>query len=175
MTAKGLNSGYVPLGAMTVSQAIADWLKGNKFPGGLTYAGHPLACASGVASIRAYREESIVEQAASSGRALWAMLEGLAEKHPSIGQIRGKGLFLAVELVKNRETREPLVPFNAKGKDAAPMAEMMRFAMDEGLYLSFFSNVIRLTPPLNIAQQDLRFACDVLDRTLEIADRLVAA
>ena len=147
VTAKGLNSGYVPLGAMTVSQAIADWLKSNRFPGGLTYAGHPLACASGVASIKAYREENIVERAAVSGRALWSMLEGLAAKHPSIGQIRGKGLFLAVELVKNRETRAPLVPFNAKGKDAAPMTEMMKFAMEEGLYLSFFSNVIRLTRP----------------------------
>ena len=159
---------------MTVSAPIADWLKGNIFPGGMTYAGHPLACASGVASIRAYRDEDIVARAAESGEVLRTLLLALADKHPSIGEIRGKGLFQAVELVKDRGTREPLVPFNAKGAEAAPMAEMMTFAMGEGLYLSSFSNVIRLTPPLNIAHEDLRFACEVLDRTLEIADRHVA-
>ncbi|MEM7171036.1 MAG: aminotransferase class III-fold pyridoxal phosphate-dependent enzyme [Pseudomonadota bacterium] len=170
-TAKGINSGYVPLGAMTVSEPIADWLKTRPFPGGLTYAGHPLACASGVASLKIYQEENIVERAAESGDILVDLLGKLAEKHPSIGEVRGKGLFIGMELVKNRQTREPLVPFNAKGEAAKPMGEMMKFAMDEGLYLSFFSNVIRLTPPLNIAHEDLEFACDVMDRMLGIADR----
>ena len=171
VTAKGINSGYVPLGAMTVSQPIADWLKTNRFPGGLTYAGHPLACASGVASINAYRSENIVERAAESGRLLERMLLDLAERHPSIGEVRGKGLFLAIELVKDRTTREPLVPFAAGGADAAPMSEMIKHAMNEGLYLSAFSNVIRLTPPLNITHDELQFAIEVLDGTLEIADR----
>ena len=171
-TAKGINSGYVPLGTMTVSKAIADWLKTTKFPGGLTYAGHPLACASGIASIKAYRSENIVARAAESGQILEQMLRELAIKHRSIGEIRGKGLFMAIELVKDRATRAPLVPFDAKGQDAAPMSEMMKFAMNEGLYLSCFSNVIRLTPPLNIAHEDLGFAVEVLDKTLEIADRL---
>lgn len=170
-TAKGINSGYVPLGAMTVSEPIAAWLKDHTFPGGLTYAGHPLACASGVASIKAYREENIIERAAESGAAFVEMLNDLADRHPSIGDVRGKGLFLAIELVRNRKTREPLVPYGAKGADAAPMAEIMSFAMNEGLYLSFFSNVIRLTPPLNISHEDLGFARDVLDKALEIADR----
>lgn len=171
-TAKGINSGYVPLGTMTVSKTISDWLKTVKFPGGLTYAGHPLACATGVASIKAYHEENIVERAAESGDILRGHLERLAEKHPSIGDIRGKGLFMAIELVRNRETREPLVPFAPKGPDGAPMSEMLKFAMSEGLYLSSFSNVIRLTPPLNISHEDLETGVDVLDRTLEIADRL---
>ncbi len=170
-TAKGLNSGYVPLGTMTVSEPIAQWLKSNLFPGGLTYAGHPLACASGIASIKVYRDESIIERAAESGRFLEEKLLGLAKKHPCIGDVRGKGLFMGVELVKERKTREPLVPFNAKGPNAAPMPEMMKFAMDEGLYLSFFSNVIRLTPPLIISHEDIEFGCEVLDRTLDIADR----
>ena len=173
VVAKGLNSGYVPLGAMVVSEPIADWLKSHKFPGGLTYAGHPLACASGVAAIRAMQEENIIEQAAESGDFLRGLLDELAEKHPSIGDIRGKGLFYGIELVKDRDSREPLVPFNAKGADNAPMAEMMKYAMDEGLYLSCFSNTIRLTPPLNIARGDLEFACRVLDETLNIADRHV--
>ena len=117
-SAKGINSGYVPLGAMTVSQPISDWLKTNQFPGGLTYAGHPLACASGIASIKAYKDEDIVAGAASRGETLMQWLGELAQKHPSIGEVRGRGLFVGIELVKNRETREPLVPFNAKGDTA---------------------------------------------------------
>ena len=169
--AKGMNSGYVPLGAMVISSSIAEWLKHNKYPGGLTYAGHPLACASAVASIHAYIDEDIVNRTAISGEILSGLLQKLSDNHPSIGEIRGKGLFYGLELVRNRETREPLVPFNAKGDDAAPMQEMMRFAMNEGLYLSGFSNIIRLTPPLNISEEDLTFACGVLDSTLKIADQ----
>jgi len=80
-------------------------------------------------------------------------------------------MFNGIELVKNRETKEPLVPFAAKGEAAGPMAEMMSYAMNEGLYLSFFSNVIRLTPPLNITEEDLMTGVEILDRTLEIADQ----
>ena len=172
-SAKGINSGYVPLGTMTVSRPIATWLKTHSLPGGLTYAGHPLACASGVAALRAMMEEDTLSQAASSGRLLRAELERLAERHPSVGDVRGLGLFFGVELVKDRETREMLVPYAAKGEAAAPMTQMMRHAMDEGLYLSGFSNVIRITPPLNISESDLRWGVEVLDRTLEIADGVV--
>ncbi|MEL6288622.1 MAG: aminotransferase class III-fold pyridoxal phosphate-dependent enzyme [Pseudomonadota bacterium] len=172
-TAKGINSGYVPLGAMTVRKGIADWLRSNMFPGGLTYAGHPLACAVASASIDVYREENIVETAAARGDTFRAMLDALAERHPSIGDVRGRGLFLAIELVSNRETRAPLVPYAAKGDAAAPMQRIMKDAMARGLYLSFFSNVIRLTPPLNISEEDLGFARDVLDEVLASADALV--
>ncbi len=169
--AKGINSGYVPLGTMTVSKAIAGWLKDYSFPGGLTYAGHPLACASGVAAIRAMQEENTLDNSEQMGKRLRDELAHLADRHPSIGEIRGKGLFNAIELVRNRESREPLVPFAAQGDSAAPMQSMMKFAMDEGLYLSFFSNVIRLTPPLNISEEDLMTGIEILDRTLAIADR----
>ncbi|WP_343559326.1 aminotransferase class III-fold pyridoxal phosphate-dependent enzyme [Kiloniella sp. b19] len=169
--AKGINSGYVPLGTMSVSKDIADWLKTTPLPGGLTYAGHPLACASGVAAIRAMQEEDTLTHATAMGEKMRSELHRLAERHPSIGDIRGLGLFNGIELVRNRETREPLVPFGAKGAEAKPMAEMMSFAMEQGLYLSFFSNVIRLTPPLNISAEDLKIGLDILDRTLEIADR----
>lgn len=170
-SAKGINSGYVPLGTMSVSTELHNWLRGTPLPGGLTYAGHPLACASGVAAIRAMQEEGTLAHATAMGELLRAELHKLAEKHPSIGEVRGLGMFNGIELVKNRETREPLVPFAAKGPDAKPMTEMMGFAMNEGLYLSFYSNVIRLTPPLNISEDDLRTGLDILDRTLEIADR----
>ena len=169
--AKGINSGYVPLGTMSVSKDIADWLKGTPIPGGLTYAGHPLACASGVAAIRAMMEEDTLQNATSMGNLMRVELAKLALKHPCIGDIRGLGMFNGIELVKNRDTRAPLVPFAAKGADARVMTDMMGFAMNDGLYLSFYSNVIRLTPPLNISEGDLRLGLEILDRTLEIADR----
>jgi taurine---2-oxoglutarate transaminase len=169
--AKGINSGYVPLGTMSVSKEIADWLKTTPLPGGLTYAGHPLACASGVAAIWARQEEDTLAHATRMGALMRAELACLADKHPSIGDMRGLGMFNGIELVKDRETREPLVPFAAKGEAAKPMTEMMASAMDEGLYLSFYSNVIRLTPPLNVSEADMRTGLEILDRTLEIADR----
>lgn len=173
--AKGINSGYVPLGTMSVTTKLHDWLRDNALPGGLTYAGHPLACASGVAAIRAMQQEGTLAHATAMGELLRAALHKLAEKHPCIGDIRGLGMFNGIELVKDRETRAPLVPFAAKGEAAKPMTEMMAFAMNAGLYLSFFSNVIRLTPPLNITEGDLRTGLEILDRTLEIADRYVGA
>ena len=91
------------------------------FAGGLTYSGHPLACATGVASIEAFREEGIVENAAAMGEVFREELRRLAERHPSIGEVRGLGCFWGLELVKDRETREPLVPFNATGEAFAPV------------------------------------------------------
>ncbi|MFE7243144.1 aminotransferase class III-fold pyridoxal phosphate-dependent enzyme [Streptomyces sp. NPDC057580] len=170
-SAKGLNSGYVPLGAMTVSTQISEWLKGNMFWGGLTYAGHPLACASGVASLRIMQDENLVENARAMGERLGAGLAKLAESHPSIGEIRGRGLFYGVELVKNRETREPLVPFNAKGAAAAPVARLLKAAMANGLYLTANFNVLRLTPPLVIEDSEIDLALNVLDDVLSLADQ----
>src|SRR5581483_4846208 len=116
--AKGINSGYVPLGAMVVREPVADWARSRYFAGGLTYSGHPLACASAVASIEAFHEEGIVENAAAMGELFRGELGRLAEKHPSIGDVRGLGCFWGLELVKDRKTREPLVPFNGTGEDA---------------------------------------------------------
>lgn len=171
ITAKGLNSGYVPLGAMTVSAEISDWLMNNKFWGGQTYAGHPLACASAVASLDIMEEENIVQNAAKQGERLGAGLEELAKRHPSIGEIRGRGLFYGLDLVKNRETREPLVPFNAVGEAAAPMNAITKAAMEKGLYLSSHFNIMRLTPPLVIQDDEIDFALEVLDSALDNADK----
>ena len=132
--AKGINSGYVPLGAMIARGEIADQVRGRFFPGGLTYAGHPLACASAIASIEAFREEGIVENAASVGDYLGDALRELAGRHPSIGDVRGLGCFWGVELVKNRETKEMLVPFNSSGEAAAPVARLAKAALEQGLY-----------------------------------------
>src|SRR4051794_23435796 len=168
--AKGINSGYVPLGAMTVSQPIADWLQDKYFAGGLTYSGHVLACAAAVASIEAFREEGIVENAAEHGRFLGYELARLQERHPSIGEVRGLGLFWGIELVKDRETREPLVPFNASGADMAPVAKLAKAAMDKGLYLMTHWNVVMVCPPLTITREELEEGLSILDEALALAD-----
>ena len=172
-SAKGINSGYVPLGTMSVSETLAHWLKDHQLPGGLTYAGHPLACASGVAAIRAMAEEGTLEHATKMGDLMRKELKKLAKHHASIGDIRGLGLFNGIELVKDRKERTPLVSFAAKGAAAEPMTKLMATAMDKGLYLSGFSNVIRLTPPLNITKADLMTGLNILDDVLTIADAYI--
>src|SRR4029450_8206264 len=107
-TAKGINSGYVPLGAMTVRDHVYDAIKDRFFAGGLTYSGHPLACAVGVASVEAFREEGVVENSAAMGDYLREQVAQLAHDHPSIGEVRGLGVVWGLELVRNRESREPL-------------------------------------------------------------------
>jgi taurine--2-oxoglutarate transaminase len=173
--AKGINSGYVPLGAMIFRKPIADWVRDMFFPGGLTYAGHPLACASAVASIEAFREEGVVENAAHVGAYLGERLRGLAASHPSIGEVRGLGCFWGVELVKSRETREMLVPFNASGESAAPVARMAKAALERGLYLMTHWNVIMVVPPLTITREEVDEGIAILDEALAIADEYVDA
>jgi len=172
--AKGINSGYVPLGAMTVSEPIGEWLRDRYLAGGLTYSGHPLATAAAVASIEAFREEEIVENAAEQGEYLGPALRSLAERHPSIGEVRGLGLFWGIELVTNRETREMLVPFNATGEAAAPMARLGKAALERGLYLMTHWNVIMVVPPLTITREELDEGLAVLDEALAVADEYVA-
>jgi taurine--2-oxoglutarate transaminase len=172
--AKGINSGYVPLGAMVISRALAEWAQDKLFAGGLTYSGHPLACAAGVASIEAFREEGIVEHAAAMDVEFRAGLEALAEKHPSIGEVRGLGCFWGLELVKSRETREPLVPFNGSGEAAAPVARLSKAALERGLYLMTHWNVVMVCPPLTITSEELAEGLAILDDALLIADEYYA-
>jgi taurine--2-oxoglutarate transaminase len=168
--AKGINSGYVPLGAMIINQKLADWVQDKYFAGGLTYSGHILACASAIASIEAFQEEGIVENSAAMGEVLGERLGELMEGHPSIGEVRGKGLFWGIELVKDRETREPLVPFNAVGEAGAPVAKLAKAAMERGLYLMTHWNVIVVAPPLTITREELDEGLTVLDEVLALAD-----
>jgi taurine--2-oxoglutarate transaminase len=168
--AKGINSGYVPLGAMVINQKLADWVRDEYFAGGLTYSGHVLACASAVASIEAFQDEGIVENAAALGDVLREELAKLAARHPSIGDVRGKGLFFGLELVRDRETREPLVPFNATGETAAPVTRIAKAALEQGLYLFTHWNVVMIAPPLTITHEELGEGLAVLDEVLALAD-----
>jgi taurine---2-oxoglutarate transaminase len=171
--AKGINSGYVPIGAMVVREPIAEWVRSRYFAGGLTYSGHPLACASAVASIEAFQEEGIVENAAAMGEVFRTELSRLQEKHPSIGEVRGLGCFWGLELVKNRATREPLVPFNGAGEAAKPVGAMAKRALDQGLYLMTHWNVCMVCPPLTITRDELDEGIAVLDDALGVADEFV--
>src|SRR5437764_3808231 len=171
--AKGINSGYVPLGAMVLRAPVAEWVRDKYFAGGLTYSGHPLACASAVASIEAFREEGIVENSAAMGEVFGAELQRLAERHPSIGEVRGLGCFWALELVRSRETRESLVPFNASGAAFAPMARVVKAALDRGLYLMVHWNVIMICPPLVITREEIEEGVAILDDALSLADEVV--
>jgi len=172
--AKGINSGYVPLGAMVIREPIADWVRDKFFAGGLTYSGHPLACAVGVASIEAFRDEGIVEHAAEMATSLHDALHGLAEKHPSIGEVRGLGCFWGLELVKDRASREPLVPFNGAGEDAKPIGAVAKAALDRGLYLMTHWNVAMVCPPLTITREEAEEGLAALDAALAVADEFVA-
>jgi taurine---2-oxoglutarate transaminase len=172
--AKGINSGYVPLGAMIVRKPIADWVRDKYFAGGLTYSGHPLACASAVASIEAFKEEGVVENSAEMGGVFAEKLGELQEKHPSIGDVRGLGCFWGIELVKDRETREPLVPFNASGEAFAPVARVSKAALERGLYLMTHWNVIMVCPPLTITRDEIDEGIGILDEALSIADEYAA-
>jgi taurine--2-oxoglutarate transaminase len=168
--AKGINSGYVPLGAMIARGEIVEAISDRFFPGGLTYAGHPLACASAVASIEAFKEEGVVENAAAMGAWFAGTLGGLMERHPSIGDVRGLGCFFGLELVKSRETKEMLVPFNASGEAAAPVTRLVKAALERGLYLMTHWNVIMIVPPLTITREEAEEGVAILDDVLALAD-----
>jgi taurine--2-oxoglutarate transaminase len=126
-----------------------------------------------VASIEAYREEGVVENAAEVGGYLGERLRGLQARHPSIGDVRGLGCFWGVELVKSRETREMLVPYNASGEAAAPVSRLAKAALERGLYLMTHWNVIMVVPPLTITHDEVDEGVTILDEVLTIADEYV--
>jgi taurine--2-oxoglutarate transaminase len=171
--AKGVNSGYVPLGGVVISEAIYDTFRDRPYPGGLTYSGHPLACAAAVASITAMREEDMVEHAAWLGENVFGPgLREIAERHPSVGDVRGTGCFWAVELVKDRETREPMAAY---GSSSPEMNELVA-ALKAGGLLPFANfNRVHVVPPLNISEADARTGLKILDAALDVADRHVRA
>jgi taurine--2-oxoglutarate transaminase len=173
--AKGVNSGYVPLGGVAISGAIAETFARRPYPGGLTYSGHPLACAAAVATLRVMAEEGVVEHARRLGESVVApALHELAERHPSIGEVRGVGMFWALELVKDRETREPLVPYNATGEANAPMAAFGAAAKKHGLWPFINMNRTHVVPPCNVSEAELKEGLAALDAALFVADEYTA-
>ncbi|MFI9331805.1 aspartate aminotransferase family protein [Kitasatospora sp. NPDC052868] len=169
--AKGVNSGYVPLGGVAISAKIAADFAERPFPGGLTYSGHPLACASAVATINTMAEEGIVENARHIGETVIGPgLRELAERHPSIGEVRGLGVFWALDLVKDRATREPLVPYNAAGAANAPMAELAAACKQRGLWPFVNMNRFHVVPPCTVTEEEAKTGLAVLDEVLSLTD-----
>ncbi|MDB9920814.1 aspartate aminotransferase family protein [Actinomycetota bacterium] len=160
--AKGSNSGYVPVGGVIISSEIAATFDERVFPGGLTYSGHPLAAASIVGSIDAMKEEKIIENAASIGEnVLGPGLRELAEKHPVIGEVRGLGVFWALDLVINRETREPLAPY---GGTSQAMTDLVTECKKRGLMPFANFNRMHVVPPCVVTEAEAREGLEILDQ-----------
>lgn len=169
--AKGVNSGYVPLGGVLIAERIAQRYDHTVYPGGLTYAGHPLACAAGVASIGVFERDGILEHVRSVGAdVLGKGLHELATRHPSVGEVRGLGFFWALDLVRDPATREPLVPFAATGAAAEPMAKVTAAAKARGLWPFNAGNRFQIAPPLTTSADELRLGLEIVDEVLAVAD-----
>jgi taurine--2-oxoglutarate transaminase len=159
--AKGVNSGYVPLGGVAISDRIYRTFLEQPYPGGLTYSGHPLACAAAVATIRAMEDEGTVEHAARLGEEVFRpALAALAEKHAWIGEVRGTGAFWALELVRDRNTREPLAPYAGT---APEIGDLVAACKQRGLLPMATANRLHLVPPVNIGADEAAEGIRILD------------
>ncbi|MBX7097869.1 MAG: aminotransferase class III-fold pyridoxal phosphate-dependent enzyme [Myxococcaceae bacterium] len=172
--AKGLTSAYLPLGATLMTDKVASFFDKNVLYAGLTYNSHPMGCAAALATIAVYEEEKLVENAAKMGQVLARELEKLKAKHPSVGDVRSIGLFSIVELVKDRKTREPMAPFNAKPDQMGAMNEVKKALSDGGIYTFVRWNNFFVNPPLCITEAQLLEGLAVVDKALDVADRHVA-
>ncbi|HVU13123.1 MAG TPA: aminotransferase class III-fold pyridoxal phosphate-dependent enzyme [Phototrophicaceae bacterium] len=166
--AKGVTCGYVPLGGAMVTDEIAAFFDDHVLQAGLTYSAHTLACAAGVATLEVYQQENLIERSRDLGKVLRRGLMDLAERHPVIGDIRGTGLHQVIELVKNRDTREPMSDFN-KGP-SEPMGKAAKSLRDDGMNVFVRWNMIFNTPPLVITEDQLQDGLSALDRALDLVD-----
>jgi len=169
--AKGVNSGYVPLGGVVISDEVYGTFAEYPYQGGLTYSGHPLACAAAVATITAMRDELMVENAERIGReVIGPRLEQIKQRHPSVGDVRGLGAFWAVELVKNRGTKEPMAAY---GGTSPEMNELVAECKRLGMLPFNNYNRVHVVPPLNTPDDVLHRGLDILDQAMELTDRHV--
>jgi taurine---2-oxoglutarate transaminase len=165
--AKGLTSGYLPLGAVIVSDAIANHFETNMLWGGLTYSGHPVCCAAAVANLNLYEEEKIFQNVERQGCYLAARLEAMKQKYHCVGDVRYKGLFSVLELVKDKGTREPLAPFNGSSPEMNKLAGHLK---SKHLYAFSRFNMLWVCPPLIITEDELRQGLDIMEEGLAVVD-----
>lgn len=169
--AKGVTCGYIQLGGVCVSKDIAAYFDDHVLSCGLTYNGHPLACAAGVACVNYYLEHDIAGHVTQVGKVLGELLEEMKAKHPSVGDVRYIGLFSAVELVKDKKTREPLVPY---GKDPEGVMGKILGMLKEKRFMTFgHENMILVAPPLIITEAQLREELAKLDEVLGEVDKMI--
>lgn len=169
-TAKGITAGYLPLGALIVSDKIAAYYNDRPLMLGLTYSAHPVCCAAGLETLHIYEDEKLIENAAEMGKYLDSEIEKLKDKHPSIGDWRNTGLLGCLELVKNRETKEPLAPFNAKPSEMGIMPLVAAKLSELGMYTFVRWNYIFIAPPLVVTKEQIDEGLAMISEALAIAD-----
>ncbi|MBT8274296.1 MAG: aminotransferase class III-fold pyridoxal phosphate-dependent enzyme, partial [Bacteroidia bacterium] len=169
--AKGLTSGYLPLGAVVVTDKIAEHFVENPMTIGLTYSAHPTLCAAALENIRIIEEEKLVAKAAEMGDYIEAEMEKLKEKHPSIGDFRNTGLLGCIELVKNRMTKEPITPWNAKPNEMEITLKMASKIRELGMFTFVRWNWIFVAPPLNVTKAEVDEGLEIISQAISIADQ----
>jgi taurine--2-oxoglutarate transaminase len=168
--AKGLTSGYMPLGTVIVSDAIAQYFETHMLYGGLTYSGHPVSCAAANANLAVYEEESIFENVDTQGAYLADRLVAIRDKFACVGDVRSIGLFSVMELVKDKVSKEPLAPFNGT---SAEMVKLATYLKSQHLYAFTRFNMLWVCPPLVITQQQLGEGLDIIERGLALIDEML--
>lgn len=167
--AKGITSGYAPLGAVAMKPEIAATFNDRVFEGGLTFNGHPISLAAAIANINVMQSDNLIEKAKNTGQVMAEMMAELVDRHPSVGEVRSIGLFGAIELVKNRETREPVCPFAGT---SAEMVALKKHLLEKGLFLYTHWNLLLVIPPLIITDEQLAEGFSIIDKSLELTDRI---
>jgi taurine--2-oxoglutarate transaminase len=168
--AKGLTSGYMPLGTVIVSDTIAQYFETHMLYGGLTYSGHPVSCAAANANLAVYEEESIFENVDTQGAYLSTRLSAIKDKFACVGDVRSIGLFSVIELVKDKATKEPLAPFNGTSQE---MAKLAAYLKSQHLYAFTRFNMLWVCPPLVITEQQLADGLDIIERGLALVDETI--
>jgi taurine--2-oxoglutarate transaminase len=169
--AKGLTSSYLPLGAVAMSPKIAEHFNERVYFGGLTYSSHPISCAAAIAAVNVLRDEDMVGNAARLDPVMKELLRGLQERHPSVGTVRSIGLFGVFELVRSRDTMEPMAAFNSSSPEMAALEARLRA---DGLYTMLHWNQVFTNPPLCITEEQLREGFAIIDRALDATDAAIA-
>jgi len=172
-TAKGLTAAYLPLGALIVSDKIAAYYDDKPLMLGLTYSAHPVACAAGVEVLKIYEDENLIENCREMGKYIEQTVEGMKDVHPCIGDFRNTGLLGCFELVKNRETKEPMAPFNAKPAEMEIMNKVGAKIKELGMYAFVRWNYVFIAPPLSITKEQVDEGMAIISQALSVADAYV--
>jgi taurine--2-oxoglutarate transaminase len=165
--AKGLTSGYAPLGAVAMRDEIAEFFNDRPYIGGLTFNGHPISLAAAIANIQAMEESQVIEHVQMLAPSFRHFLVDIGENHPSVGDIRSIGFFGVIELVRNQKSKEPIAPFNSSSKE---MQSIQKHLIDQGVFLYTHWNTLLIIPPLIITEDQLKQGFSVIDEALDIAD-----
>jgi taurine--2-oxoglutarate transaminase len=171
--AKGLTCGYLPFGCLMVSNKIASKYDDAVLPLGLTYSAHPVACAAALETLKIYEDDSLIENAAAMGKYLDTQIEGLKSKHPSIGDWRAQGLLGCLELVKNKETKESIAPFNAKPAEMEVMNKVAAKIRELGMYTFVRWSYIFIAPPLCVTKEQIDEGLYIISQAVSVADKTI--